>query len=172
MIAKAPLSEVAVFYHRYLQQIPEGDIIPRLQQQAEELKTSLQYLPPEQQDFAYEPGKWTIKELFGHMIDTERIMAYRALCMARGDKQSLPGFEESEYVAHAAFGERALGSLLQEYQWQRQSNLVLFQSFSPETLQRTGMASNYPATVRGLITVIAAHEFHHLQILRERYLLF
>ncbi len=171
MIAKALLTEVGHFYHRYLQQIPEGDIIPRLQQQAEILKISLQHLPTDKQDFAYEPGKWTIKELFGHMIDTERIMAYRALCIARGEKQSLPGFEENEYVANAAFAERELDSLLQEYSWQRQSNLVLFQSFSPEALQRTGLANNYPATVRGLITVIAAHEFHHMQILKERYLL-
>jgi uncharacterized damage-inducible protein DinB len=171
MIAKAPLTELAPFYHRYLQQIPEGDIITLLQQQAEELITSLQHLPPEKQNFAYGPGKWTIKELFGHMIDTERIMAYRALCIARGEKQPLPGFEENEYVAHAAFAERELGSLLEEYRLQRQSNLVLFQSFSPETLQRTGTSNNFPATVRGLITVIAAHEFHHMQILKERYLL-
>ncbi|RDC63100.1 DinB family protein [Adhaeribacter pallidiroseus] len=171
MIAKAPLTEVAPFYHRYLEQIPEGDIITLLQQQAEKLKTSLQDLPLETQDFAYGPGKWTIKEVLGHLVDTERIMAYRALCIARGEQQSLPGFEENEYVAHAAFGERELGSLLQEYRWQRQSNLVLFQSFPAETLQRSGRANNSPATVRGLITVIAAHEFHHMQILKDRYLL-
>ena len=169
MIAKAPLTEVAEFFHRYLHQITEGDIITRLQQQADNLTAKLQHLPPEKQNFAYETGKWTVKELFGHLVDTERIMAYRALCMARGEKQSLPGFDEINYVAHAAFAERELGSLLQEYNLQRQSNLVLFQSFSPETLQRTGMANNSPATVRGLITVIAAHEFHHMQILKDRY---
>jgi uncharacterized damage-inducible protein DinB len=169
MIAKAPLTEVGQFYHRYLQQIPDGDILPLLQHQAEELTSSLQHLPPEKQNLAYAPGKWTVKELFGHLVDTERIMAYRALCIARGEKQSLPGFEENEYVAHAAFADRGLGSLLQEYRLQRQSNIVLFQSFSPETLLRTGMANNHPATVRGLITVIAAHEFHHMQILKNRY---
>jgi uncharacterized damage-inducible protein DinB len=146
-------------------------MVTRLQQQAEELTSSLQHLPPEKQEFAYAPGKWTLKELFGHMVDTERIMAYRALCIARGEKQSLPGFEENDYVAHAAFAERELSSLLQEYRLQRQSNIFLFKSFSPAVLQRTGLANNHPATVRGLITVIAAHELHHMQILKDRYLL-
>ncbi|PSR52953.1 DinB family protein [Adhaeribacter arboris] len=169
MIAKASIAELAPFYHRYLQQIPEGDILVRLQEQADELKKMLTPLLPEKQNYAYDAGKWTVKELFGHMIDTERIMAYRTLCIARGEEQSLPGFEENAYVANAQFSKREWSSLLQEYQWQRQANIILFESFDETTLPRTGTANNNPATVRGLITVIAAHEFHHVQILKERY---
>ncbi|QNF35094.1 DinB family protein [Adhaeribacter swui] len=170
MIAKAPLNEVAVFAQRYLVQIPEGDIIQRLQQQAAELKTILTNLPDEKLNYAYGPDKWSIKELFGHMVDTERILAYRALCIARGDQQTLPGFDENEYVNHAFFKEREFASLWQEYEWQRLSNITLFSSFNQQTLLREGMANNSPVTVRGLITIIAAHEFHHMQILKNRYL--
>jgi uncharacterized damage-inducible protein DinB len=170
MIIKAGLAEVAAFYHRYLEQIPEADVLTLLREQADKIRNLLFDLPPEKLDFAYAPGKWTVKELFGHMIDTERIMAYRALCIARGETQSLPGFDENTYVAQAHFKNRAIESLLQEYTLQRQSNLVLFESFDEQTLQTTGTANNNPATVRGIITVIAAHEFHHLQLLEERYL--
>ncbi len=169
MIPKAPLSELAPFYHRYLQQIPEGDILVRLREQAEEINKMLSSLPAEKQNYAYDLGKWTVKELFCHMVDTERIMAYRALCIARGEKQSLPGFEENDYVANAHFSTRELSSLLQEYELQRQANITLFQSFDANTLQRTGTANNSSTTVAGMITVIAAHEFHHMQILKERY---
>ncbi|QMU28467.1 DinB family protein [Adhaeribacter radiodurans] len=169
MISKAPLSEVAPFYHRYLQQIPEGDILVRLQEQADDISKLLTSLSSEKQNFAYKSGKWTVKELFGHMIDTERIMAYRALCIARGEKQSLPGFEENDYVAAAQFSKREINSLLQEYQLQRHGNITLFASFDETTLQRAGTMNNNNATVRGILTIIAAHEFHHLQILKDRY---
>ena len=169
MIRKADPAEVAPFYHRYFAQIPAGDVLARLHQQAEMMK-ALMELPGEKLNFAYAPGKWTVQEVFGHLIDTERIMAYRALCIARGETQSLPGFDENTYVAHARFSHRHPGSLQQEYNYQRQSNLALFQSLDEEMLGATGLANHNRATVRGLITVIAAHEYHHLQILRERYL--
>ena len=169
MITKADLAEVAPFYHRYLDQIPSTDVLTLLRDQAEKVKNILTSLPDEKQNYAYAPGKWTIKELFGHMIDTERIMAYRALCIARGETQSLPGFDENTYVTQARFQNRSLGSLFQEYYLQRQCNLTLFESFDEPMLETTGTANNNPATVRGIVTIIAAHECHHLHLLQDRY---
>lgn len=168
MIQKADAAEVAPFYHRYLAQIPAGDVLARLQQQAATVEALLQ-LPGEKLNFAYAPGKWTVQEVCGHLIDTERVMAYRALCLARGETQALPGFDENAYVAYARFSNRPPSSLQREYNYQRQSNLTLFASLDADRLPATGSVNGSPATVRGLITIIAAHEFHHLQILRERY---
>ena len=170
MIAKASLAETASFYHRYLNQIPDGDILELLIKQAEEVKGLLSSLPIGKHDYAYGPGKWTLKQLFGHMVDTERIMAYRALCIARGEETSLPGFDENAYVNHANFENRDLANIIREYAALRESNLALFASFSEEVLARSGMANNNKGIVRGFITVIAAHEFHHLQIIKQRYL--
>lgn len=170
MIAKASPSETASFYHRYLNQIPDEDILGLLKHQAEEVKELFSNLSPEKQDFAYASGKWTLKELFGHMIDTERIMAYRTMCIARGETVSLPGFDENSYVDKAKFYTRELTNLIQEYYQQRQSNIALFASFDDEVLTQTGTANNSSVTVRGIISIIAAHEYHHLQIIKERYL--
>lgn len=170
MIAKAQPSETVPFYLRYLNQIPDQDMLALLENQAKEIVHLFTNLTPEKLNFAYAPGKWSLKELFGHMVDTERIMAYRTLCIARGETISLPGFDENAYVENAEFKNRDLENLITEYKGLRQSNLALFQSFNDEVLARSGSANNSPATVRGIISIIAAHEFHHLQIIKSQYL--
>jgi uncharacterized damage-inducible protein DinB len=117
----------------------------------------------------YAPGKWTVKEVIGHLIDDERIFAYRALCVARGDARPLPGFEENEYVAATDFESRPLANLLAEYRAVRAATLTLFESLTADEWLRRGIVNGYEASVRGLAFHMAGHELHHLRTLRERY---
>ncbi|HKG08484.1 MAG TPA: DinB family protein [Pedobacter sp.] len=124
----------------------------------------------EKADYAYAPGKWTIKEVFGHIIDTERILVYRLTCIARGEKQSLPNFEEDDYVAGAHFSDRSLLSLSHEFALLRKANLYLFKSLTEPELDRIGIASNRDISVRALLYIVAGHIIHHVNVIRERYL--
>jgi len=121
-------------------------------------------------EFAYAPGKWTIKQLLGHIVDTERIFACRAHHIARNDAGVLPGFEQDDYVAAGSFNERTLASLIDEYRMVRQSTIALFQNLPQQAWMRQGNANKYSVTVRGVAFLAAGHELHHLKILREKYL--
>jgi hypothetical protein len=119
--------------------------------------------------FRYAPGKWTLKEILGHLSDDERIMAYRALCIARKDARALPGFDENEYVAATDFDARTLASLIAEYRTARDASVAFFESLTADEWQRTGTVNGYTASVRGLAFHMAGHELHHLRVIRERY---
>ena len=119
---------------------------------------------------AYAEGKWTLKQVLGHLIDDERIFVYRALCVARGDTRPLPGFDEKEYVAGASFEARSMESLIDEYRAVRRATIALFASMTDEQWLRRGIVNGYAASVRGLAFHIAGHELHHLRTVRERYL--
>jgi hypothetical protein len=119
---------------------------------------------------AYAPGKWTLKEVLGHLVDDERIFLYRALCVARCDTRPLPGFDENEYVAGAGFEARSVQSLLDEYRVVRESAIAFFDSLTDEQWMRSGIVNGYKASVRGLAFHIAGHELHHLRTVLERYL--
>jgi hypothetical protein len=118
----------------------------------------------------YAPGKWTLKEVLGHLTDDERIFAYRALCIARGDTHPLESFDENAYVAGANFNDRTVANLLDEYSLVRRSSIALFESLSPDAWLRRGTVAGYTASVRGLAFHIAGHELHHVAVIRERYL--
>lgn len=118
----------------------------------------------------YEPGKWTIKEVLGHLADDERIFAYRALCIARDDDRPLQGFDENAYLRTAGFESRRLEDLISEYRAVRQASIALFTGLSETAWCRTGVVSGHTASVRGLAFHIAGHELHHLRVLKERYL--
>ena len=118
----------------------------------------------------YAPGKWTLKEVLGHLIDDERIFAYRALCVARGDARPLAGFDENQYVAATSFESRSMRSLLDEYRIVRQATVALFEPLTSEEWLRRGIVNGYEASVRGLAFHVAGHELHHLRTVRERYL--
>lgn len=118
----------------------------------------------------YAPGKWTVSEVIGHMLDDERIFAYRILCIARGDRKPLESFDEKLYVAGANFEERSLPSFIEEYRLIRASTIALLRSLSPDAWLRRGTVTNYMASVRGLAWHIAGHELHHIDILKTRYL--
>jgi hypothetical protein len=117
----------------------------------------------------YAPGKWTLKEVAGHLCDDERIFAYRALCIARGDPRPLPGFDENEYMAGANFEARTLAEIVGEYRTVRWASITLFASLTEEAWLRRGEVNGYEVSVRGLAFHIAGHELHHLRVLRERY---
>lgn len=157
------------FYAGYISLVTEPNVIPVLVQQGQQIYALLQQLSPEQANFRYAENKWSVREVIGHLIDTERVMAYRALCIARGEQTSLPGYDQDDYVARAHFHARSLQSLSAEYDAQRNGNIALFNSFDAGQTQRTGRANNATLSVRALVYIIAGHEKHHLNILEEKY---
>jgi len=163
-------TEYAPYYQTYIKKVPDGDIIQILAQQMEETRALLKSLPPGKADFRYAPGKWSIKEVVGHIVDTERVFAYRALCFSRNDKTPLPSFEQNDYVANANFDQRTLEDITEEFSLVRQANIILFSSFDEEVEGRKGIASGVEFTVRAIPYIIAGHELHHRGILEERYL--
>ena len=128
-------------------------------------------LPEAKWDYAYGPGKWTLKEVLQHIIDTERVFAYRLLRISRGDKTPLPGFDENEYVNMSNARDRDPDALIDEYINVRRSTISLIDSLPNDVLLKMGTASDHPISVRALVYIIAGHEQHHLSIIRERYLI-
>jgi hypothetical protein len=145
------------------------DVVAMLEKQATDFPNFMRSLS-EKADYAYAKGKWTIKELFGHMIDTERVLVYRLMCIARGEKASLPGFDEDSYVAHAHFAESNLNDLAEEFGLLRKANMFLIKSLREEELVRKGVANDLEISVRAIVFVLAGHVIHHQKIIEERYL--
>ncbi len=168
--AKPESNEYASYYERYVSLVPEGGVVETLERQGAETLALLRGLTEEQGAHRYEEGKWSVKQVFGHMVDTERIFAYRALAVARGEGQPLPGMDQEEYMAGVDFDARTIADLADEFEAVRRSNVIMFRSFTPEAWARRGTASDYEVTVRALAYILAGHEAHHLRILRERYL--
>jgi uncharacterized damage-inducible protein DinB len=163
-------AEYAPYYGRYINLVPEGDIVDTLSQQLEETLGLLGGISESQAGYRYAPGKWSIKELVGHVIDAERIFAYRALRFARNDKAPIEGFEQDEFVQNGNFDERTLADLAQEFEHVRRANLLLFRSLGEQTLSLKGTASENEVSVRALLYITAGHERHHMEILKTRYL--
>jgi hypothetical protein len=162
--------EYAPYYGSYVRLVPDGPIVETLRNQISETMATLNALPEAKGDHRYQPDKWSIKEVLGHVIDGERIFSYRALRFARRDETPLPGFEQNLYVPAAAFGRRTLRSLLDEFGAVREATVHLYRHLDEEALSRSGIASENRMSVRALAWVIAGHERHHLRVLRERYL--
>jgi uncharacterized damage-inducible protein DinB len=163
-------TEYAPYYEKYVSLVPEGDVIATLGRQLEETVSTLRGLTEAQGDSRYAPDKWSIKELVGHVIDGERIFAYRALRFARNDQTPLPGFEQDDYVRAGNFGNRRLSDLADEFEQVRRATLSLLRSLDDEAWLRRGIASEAEVSVRALAYLLAGHETHHMQILRTRYL--
>lgn len=163
-------SEYNPYYGKYIERVAEGDLLETLQAQLDDSLALIRSIPEERGGFRYRPGKWSIREVLGHVIDAERIFAYRALRAARGDATPLPGFDENAFVANARLDERTLASLAEELLVVRQATLALLRPLSEDELGRIGTASDSPVTPRALAWIIAGHERHHMAILRERYL--
>jgi hypothetical protein len=162
--------EYAPYFERYIERIPPGDLVVILEQQFGDTVRLLKSVPPDRADFRYAPGKWSLREVVGHLADTERIMAYRALRIARGDETPLSPFDENTYVPTSGHALRSMGSLIEELQSVRRATLTLFGSFTQEAWLRGGTASGKRVTVRALGCVIAGHELHHREIITSRYL--
>jgi len=163
-------TEYAPYYERYISLVPEGDIIQTLGQQLEETLSLLGSISESQASHRYAPGKWSIKEVVGHIIDSERLFACRALRFARNDKAALAGFDQDEYVQNGGFDERKLADLAEEFSHVRRANMLLFASLGDEPLGRRGIANEVEVSVRALLYIIAGHERHHAEVLKTRYL--
>ena len=153
-----------------IQGVRGEDIVEALTRQGGELVSELSPLDEKAADYAYAAGKWTVKQVVGHLADDERIYVYRTLCVARGETLPLPGFDENAYMILAGFERRDLADILEEFRIVRGATISLFRTFSPESWLRRGTANGFSVTARGLAFQIAGHELHHLGILRERYL--
>ena len=156
------------WYKGYIDLV-EGDVLSILATQAETFADFIQQ-NADKADYAYAPTKWTIKEMFGHMIDTERIMVFRLTSFARAEKAALPGFDENDYVTNAHFKDRSLASLCEEFILLRKSNMFLLKSLNEEELNRAGMANGNQITVKALVYILAGHVMHHKNVIAERYL--
>ena len=163
-------TEYHSYYKSYINNAASIDIVEGLQTNLKNVVAFLSQIPESKHNYAYEVGKWTIKEVLLHVMDTERIFAYRALRIARGDKTPLAGFEQDAYVANANVLKRSFKSLVEEYKGVRSSTISLFESFDEITLQNIGEASGSPASVRALGYIITGHENHHFNVIKERYL--
>lgn len=163
-------NEYAPYYQNYITKAGEVDLIEELEISVHRLIRFVREIPMDKFDYRYAEGKWTIKDILQHLIDSERIFAYRALRFARKDLTPLASFEEDNYADAANGGKRSLQDLLTELAVVRQSTLSLFKTFDNETLQRIGTAANHPMSVRALGFVIIGHQNHHRQVFQERYL--
>jgi uncharacterized damage-inducible protein DinB len=164
-----PINEYADFYKTYIQALDDVELIDELEICLHEFIKFVQNLPMDKFDYQYEVGKWTIKEIIQHLIDSERVFSYRALRISRNDKTPLPGFDENYYVDNSNGKVRSLQSLLTEMAVVRQSTLSLFNSFSQEQLTKIGVASNREVSVRAIGFIIIGHQKHHQKIFLERY---
>jgi hypothetical protein len=162
--------EFASYYQRYIDLATEDDVVAALDAQSHETATLLGGISEQQAAHRYDPDKWTVKQLVGHIADSERIFAYRALRIARGDTTPLPGFEQEPYVANAASDDRPMSDLAEELAAVRRANVMMLRALPEEAWSRIGTASDASITVRALTFIILGHERHHLRILRERYL--
>ena len=164
------ISEAGEFYRGYLEFSAGTPLFNSLENNRTTVVKILSGLDDKQALYRYEPGKWSLKQMFGHMIDMEQIFSYRALSISRSEKGELPGYDHNSYVEMANFEDWPVSKLIDHYKALRQYTLLLFDSFSDEMLMRRGSASGSPFTVRSLGYIIAGHELHHLSIYNERYL--
>lgn len=162
-------TEYAEFYANYVSEVPGTDAVGILESQRLQMVQLFAGRSERDGSFRYAPGKWTVKEVLGHITDTERIFTYRALRIARGDKTPLPAFEQDNFVKNGGFSERTLASLADEFALVRAASIALFRSFPEQAWSRRGVASQKEVTVRALAFITAGHQIHHRQILEERY---
>ncbi|MXV49631.1 DinB family protein [Pedobacter sp. HMF7647] len=157
------------YCENYIKHVKD-DVLADLEHQVTEFPDFLKQLPDEKVNYAYAEGKWTIKQMLGHILDTERILTYRLVSISRNEQQQLPGFDEDSYEANAESGARNFDELIQEFVYLRKANLFLYKSLSEIQLNRRGVANGAGVTARALLFIIAGHLLHHVAIIKERYL--
>jgi hypothetical protein len=169
-MTKPDFNTLPDFHKRYVQHVKDYDVIEAMKISSKETLGLVRSISEEKGEHRYAAGKWSIKELLCHMMDTERILAYRALRFARNDKTNLPGFEENDYAPQANANNRNIKQIADEMERLRQTTIDLFVNFTPEMLERKGLANNLELSVLNLGYIIPGHESHHRAILKERYL--
>ena len=163
-------TEHAREFSQYVALVTEGDIIQTLEQQIENSLSLFRSIPSDKANFRYAPDKWSVKQLLGHLIDSERIFSYRALCFARNDQTPLPGYEQNDYVREGDFDSRNLADMAEEFATVRRATIQLFRPLNETEWLRRGKANENDVSVRALAYIIAGHELHHMGVLRSRYL--
>jgi len=170
MIPRPDATEYAPSYDAYISKVPDGDLLETLEAQRRQTRQLLAGLTEAKALHRYAPGKWSVKEVVGHLADSERVFCYRALRFARGDQTPLAGFDEKAYTPAGGFDTRTVADLAAELDAVRRATIALLGSLDAEALARRGTANGREVSVRALAYIIAGHERHHLAILRERYL--
>jgi hypothetical protein len=165
-------TEFAPYYAAYISRVPETDLLPVLEAQPAEIRALADSIAPEDERFRYAADKWSVRQTFGHLIDTERVMGYRAFCIARGETKPLPGFDQNAYVATADSDDRSVMEMAHEFVAVRHANLWTMRRWTPEEWSLVGNANGYPVSVRALGYIMAGHVRHHVTILQERYGIF
>lgn len=169
-MGRPDLSRVPEWYHGYINKVKEDDLSTAFNSQTNIFLKFLEELPEAKRNYRYADGKWTVKEVLQHIIDAERIFAYRGLRFARKDSTPLPGFDENEYARNTNVSNRNWNDMVEEFSALRKSTELMFASFSNEELELPGIASEKPVYVRGIGFIIVGHVAHHWDILKERYL--
>jgi len=167
--ARPVASEHAPYFSRYVDLVADGNIVGTLGAQLDRTLAHLKTVSDADSLKRYADGKWSVREVVGHMIDTERIFAYRALRFARADKTNLPGFEQDDYIPAGQFDRRPWADLLEEFAAVRRSNVLMFRGLPEDAWQRQGVANNDSMSVRAAACIIAGHERHHMNVLRQKY---
>ncbi len=168
-LARPESSEYAPFYAGYVARVPEPDVLGALEKQQDEIAALARSVTAGRESFRYAEGKWSIREVLGHLVDGERVFGYRAFCFSRGEQAALPSFDENQYVAVAGADSVPLAELAAEFAAVRASNLAFLRRLSAEEAARVGTASGKPISVRALAYIMAGHPRHHVAVLRERY---
>jgi uncharacterized damage-inducible protein DinB len=169
-MSQAPMPKAFPAYYNYYISLSSGDMVTNLRKAHDTTQIILSKISETQANSSYAEGKWTIKEIIQHLIDSERIFAYRALRFARGDEQVLAGFEQDDYVAASAANARSMHDLMKEYACVRDASIALFESFDEAMMQRKGTANKTEATVESIGRVIVGHEIHHMDVIKTKYL--
>ncbi len=164
-------NEYAAFYETYISLVEETDIVSALEKNLDELQSLFAEVSEEKGSHSYAEGKWSVREVLGHLIDGERVFSYRALRISRDDQTPLAGFEQNSYVANSNFSRAKLADLIEEFSLLRRSNILFFKNLFDEAWFRTGTASEAAVSVRALAYIMVGHVRHHANILRERYLI-
>jgi uncharacterized damage-inducible protein DinB len=164
-------TEYAPYYETYISLVPDGNIVDILEDQASGVERIYTGIPEVRGPYAYAEGKWSIKEMLGHLIDGERIFMYRIFRISRGDKTPIEGFEQDIYIENARSNSRTFADMLAEFAALRKANVIAYRHFSDEDWGRVGTANNVEITTRAMAYIAAGHITHHLNILKSRYLI-
>jgi hypothetical protein len=169
-MARPDLSRVPEWYHGYINKVKENDLVKAMEAQTGPFIKFLKKIPEQKRKYRYAKGKWTIQEMLQHIIDAERVFAYRALCFARQDSTPLPGFDENEYAFNSKASKRDWKEMVEEFKALRQSNEIFFRSLDKKQLESAGVANNNSVYVLAIGFILVGHINHHAGILKERYL--
>lgn len=162
-------NEFAKSFSGYVSLVPETDVLAVLEHQLSDLAQLAERVPPDREKHRYAQGKWSVREVLGHLIDSERVFAYRAFCISRGEQVSLPGFEENDYVAESHYADQSLPDLVSELSLLRRANVMFFRGLSESDWERRGTANENVISVRAIAFIMAGHTRHHFVVLRDRY---